>query len=513
LASAAVVWYGRHGAVTRQAAQRGVPRQTLYREAHAVVRALDAPPRQAEGLRLRQQVADLQAQVAHLQRRLARAVVLDADRQAAFAATGQALGVSLSALHALLAVLVGAAAPSRADLGRRARAAGRRAGALLAVLDRYSSPRARQVSADELFSGRRPILITVEPDSLCWLGGRLAAHRDGETWAAVFRGLGDAAQVTTDGGQGLRQGLALVNAERRAAGQALLAEQRDHFHLLHRVRRGCRQARSQARQALRRAEQAQAAYDQAGRAGRPRSAMQGRRLNRAWAHAEQAFDRWTAQETAATRLRAALRLVTPAGRLNTRAEAAAEAQAALAGQPGDDWARARRLCTAAAFTFLDRVHEQVQALPVAAELRSAAVRWEALRRRPEARQGESPAAAAARGAWLVACVILAQDPAAGEHALTLVRGVLDGAWRSSSLVEGLNSVLRMHQQRQKRLTQALLDLQRLYWNLHVFRAGKRHKTSPYGRLGLVLPPGGWWALLQLTPEQLEEQLSALNHAA
>jgi hypothetical protein len=71
----------------------------------------------------------------------------------------------------------------------------------------------------------------------------------------------------------------------------------------------------------------------------------------------------------------------------------------------------------------------------------------------------------------------------------------------------------MHQRRQKRLTQGLLDIQRLYWNMHTFRAGKRKESSPYRRLGLALPEGRWWALLKLTPEQLQQELSALNPAA
>src|SRR5262249_12600253 len=73
-------------------------------------------------------------------------------------------------------------------------------------------------------------------------------------------------------------------------------------------------------------------------------------------------------------------------------------------------------------------------------------------------------------------VVCALDPEARRHA---VRRVLTGAWRASSLVEGLNSVVRMHQARQKRLTQGLLDLKRLYWNTHTFRAGKRKRSSPY----------------------------------
>jgi hypothetical protein len=511
--SAAVVFYGPQGAVTQYAARRGVPRQTVYREADAVLRDLDSHPHREEIARLRQEVAELHAQREQLQRRLAAAVVVDQDKQAEFAATGQARGVSLAVICVLLGVILGNATPSRAQLGRFSRAAGRRASALLSVLDRYSRSRARQVAADEIFSGRRPILMTVESESLCWLGGRLADNRDGETWAEEFRGLTVAEQVTADGGRGLRKGVALVNAERQQAGERPLGDQRDHFHIVHRARRARRGARYQATQALQRAEKAQAAYDHAGRTGVPRNSMQGRLLNQAWAKAEEAMDRWTAQETADRRLQAALPLVTPDGVLNTRVRAEAEVQAILSGQTGDDWARARRLLTPEAFTFLDRVHEQLAALPVPAELRQAAVRAEALRRRPEARRGNTQAAAAARGALLLARVTLALAKEEGTRALALVREVLDGAWRSSSLVEGVNSVVRMHQRRHKRLPQGLLDLQRLYWNVHEFRAGKRKGSSPYGRLGLALPDGGWWNLLKLTPEQLEQRLSTLNPVA
>jgi hypothetical protein len=54
------------------------------------------------------------------------------------------------------------------------------------------------------------------------------------------------------------------------------------------------------------------------------------------------------------------------------------------------------------------------ALPVRAELRQAAVRVESLRRRPEARRGDSPSAATARGVLLVATVTLALAQEAGE---------------------------------------------------------------------------------------------------
>ena len=84
---------------------------------------------------------------------------------------------------------------------------------------------------------------------------------------------------------------------------------------------------------------------------------------------------------------------------------------------------------------------------------------------------------------LAASLVLSLSGEAGERALQLVRGVLGSMWRSSSLVEGLNGVLRMQQRRQKRMTPGLLDLKRLYWNMHVFVAGRRKGKSPYERLG------------------------------
>ena len=80
-------------------------------------------------------------------------------------------------------------------------------------------------------------------------------------------------------------------------------------------------------------------------------------------------------------------------------------------------------------------------------------------------------------------------------------------------MEGLNSIVRMHQGRHRRLTQGLLDLKRLNWNCRTFRTGKRRKQTPYGLLGLKLPTDDWWQLLKIPPEQLRQQLSAQQLAA
>ena len=71
----------------------------------------------------------------------------------------------------------------------------------------------------------------------------------------------------------------------------------------------------------------------------------------------------------------------------------------------------------------------------------------------------------------------------------------------------------MHQARHRKMTQGLLDLKRLYWNLHRFSLGHRKNQTPYDLLGLKLPDLSFWEFLKLTPEQLREQLSAKDDAS
>jgi hypothetical protein len=144
-------------------------------------------------------------------------------------------------------------------------------------------------------------------------------------------------------------------------------------------------------------------------------------------------------------------------------------------------------------------------------VKQAAVRSEGLRRHPELLQGEGPSAAALRGVQLVCAVVLSKAGTLGEQTVQAVRQIFRTTWRASSLVEGVNSVLRMHQARHRKMTQGLLDLKRLYWNCQVFRTGRRKDQCPYQHLGLKWPQGlEWWDLLKMTPEQLRDKLSALN---
>ena len=190
-------------------------------------------------------------------------------------------------------------------------------------------------------------------------------------------------------------------------------------------------------------------------------------------------------------------------------------EAVLPDLPGEHFDKfERQLCRPETYTYLDRLEGIIAALEVAPEIREAVVGAELVRHRPELAQGEGQQQGVMRGLLLIWSVLIAGGGEAGKRAVAAVRAAMRDVGRASSCVEGINSVVRMQQSRHRKMTQELLDLKRLYWNLRKFRTGRRKKTSPYERLGVPVPPNlSWWQLLQLTPEQLRELLSALPIAA
>jgi hypothetical protein len=64
------------------------------------------------------------------------------------------------------------------------------------------------------------------------------------------------------------------------------------------------------------------------------------------------------------------------------------------------------------------------------------------------------------------------------------RSLLDCPRRSSSLVEAFNNVLRVVQQAYRHVSDDLLALHALKWNLSPRRGGPRRGPSPYARLGV-----------------------------
>ena len=338
---------------------------------------------------------------------------------------------------------------------------------------------------------------------------RLLGNQDLQQRAAARQT--DAARLTDTGELGLFRVI-----EHHRPGEALLEVR----HLLPqggdlglRAFEGLPRAERRAGQALAEAEAAQKVLEECARQGRSQKAA-GIRAGHAWRKAERAMDAWQATEQIWQRTKGALPLITPEGELNTRATAEAVLARTLPQLPDRDFAKTKRqLQRPEMLNYLDRVHERLAELPFPEGVTQAAVQQEALRRRPELLKGEGSRAAAWRGVLLLCAVVLGQAEQ-GQQAVAAVREIFRRAYRASSVVECINSVLRMQQAQHRKLTQGLLDLKRLYWNCHTFRTGHRRGTTPYQRLGVPWPEGLCWRdVLKLTPEQLRNKLSTANKAA
>ncbi len=193
--------------------------------------------------------------------------------------------------------------------------------------------------------------------------------------------------------------------------------------------------------------------------------------------------------------------------MNDRSWAAAELHAAAALLSGTRWAKVRRmLLDERTLTFLDRLHEDLAVAEPCAERRAALVaRWRWQRSRPASAAAEASPAEVLGG--VCEAMVAQQLGQEGTEAFRRVRRILQRVVRANSAVEGVNSVVRMHQARHRKASQELLDLKRLYWNCRRFVGGKRRQQCPYEHLGLGLPTYDAWSLLQMDPEQLEQQLS------
>jgi hypothetical protein len=349
--------------------------------------------------------------------------------------------------------------------------------------------------------------MVVEPESLCWLTGRLVEARDGVTWAEEFARFPALEAVVRDDGSGLGKGVKLERARRREAGLPDLDDSLDIFHTLREGGRALRTTWGVATRALERADTAQKELDRLGRQGQSRQGH-GTATHRRWREAERTWDLATAAEVAWKRARSAFEFFTPEGRLNDRAQAEAVVSAAMPHLSGVAWAKVRRLMLRReSFTFLDQVQQRLAGLGLDPDVLSALLDLEGLHRQPWRLSAASRAWASVRTVQLTkAC---SDWPAEACRIRTVLRSV----WRASSLVECVNSVARMQQARHRRMTQELLDLKRLYWNLRRFRTGPRRDRTPYSLLGLKLPDLNFWEFLKLTPEELRERLSGQEDAA
>jgi hypothetical protein len=337
--------------------------------------------------------------------------------------------------------------------------------------------------------------------------------RNGETWAVEFARFSALSAVVRDDGSGLGKGLKLERARRRAENRPDVEDSLDVFHTSREGGRALRKTWGTATRALERAEAAQKELDRLGREGKSRTGHAAP-TNRLWRKAEQLWDQAVAAETAWKQARSALDFFTPEGRFNSRPQAQAVVAAALPYLIGPAWAKTRRLLLRReSFTFLDQAHRRLAELGLEPDVLSALLDLEGLQRQAWRLSATTPGSAATWAWALARTVQLTKAQPDWQEQAGRVREVLRGVWRASSLVECVNSVARMQQARHRKMTQGLLDLKRLYWNLHGFRRGHRKDQTPYGLLGLHLPALSFWGFLKLTPEELRKQLSAKDDAS
>ena len=442
----------------------------------------------------------------------AEAEALSEAKQRNFAGSGCALGLSLSQIVTLLAiVLPRGAVPSRAMGGRWVQAAAAQAGRLLGGLDLACQARVRGLCLDAIFLHREPVLMAIDPNSMAWMAGQRGPDRSGESWREVITHWPCLEHVIADGGQGLARGVKLANAARGAQGEAAepipspaITMGLDVFHTQRELERVLQRQWKRAERQLETASQADAKverYKRQGRAPRGVSGVAGR----AWHKAERLCDQAGNAQEAVQQITAALSWFEAQGRLYCRQTAQAQLDAASQQLQGECWSKVKRLLSdERTLCHVDRLHEHLTSAVSEPVLRDALTRlWYV---NDQMQQAQGTACVRFRQLVVIEPVLCERLSAQWQSASKRVDELLRHAVRASSAVECVNRVVRMHQGRHRHVSQGLLDLKRLYWNCRVFREGKRKGKSPYDLLGLHLPSSEWWQLLQMAPEELEQKL-------
>ena len=513
IGNAAAVLSGAWGAVTRRAQQSGYSRTAVYTHAQRVVQAVASE--QASGISydaLWHENERLKAENDALWQAWSDAEELSEAKQRDVAGTGCAMGLSLSQIVTLLAiVLPRGAVPSRAMIGRWVQAAAAQAGRLLVVLDLACQARVRVLCLDEIFLHREPVLMAIEPHSMAWMAGQRGPDRRGESWCDVMTHWPCLEHIIADGGQGLERGVKLANAARGAQGEAAetvssqaLTMGLDVFHTQRELERVLQRQWKQAERQLDTASQADAKVERYKRQGRDPRGVSGV-AGRAWRKAERLFDQAGNAQEAVQQIAAALTWFDAKGRLYCRQTAQAHLDEASQQLQGDCWSKVKRLLSdERTLRHLDRLRAHLTSAVSEPVLRDTLTRLWYVNDQMQQAQGE--ACVRLRQLVVIEQVLCERLCPQWQHAYRHVDELLRHAVRASSAVECVNSVVRMHQGRHRHVSQGLLDLKRLYWNCRVFREGKRKGQSPYDLLGLHLPRSNWWQLLQMAPEELEQKL-------
>lgn len=334
-----------------------------------------------------------------------------------------------------------------------------------------------------------------------------AADRSAETWTRRLEPFDRLEFAVSDAARGIAAAVSRTAAARVAAAPPL-THGLDLFHTTMEAHRVLTRLWRKAEEPWDRADEVEAQAADLRRRGidsrgrNPAVAAARRRATAAFEDVERQGKAWR-------RIRAAFDLFGPDGRLNDRVRAEAEIAAALPELGGPEWKKVRNfLGDGRGLNFLDRTRRRLEEAEPDPRRRDAmAWRWWGRHGRPDAVAVADPRIAPIRAvAW--------RRPLEGDERASYdrVAAVLRDTSRASSAVECMNSVLRMHQSRHRRMTQPMLDLKRLYWNSRPFRSGPRKDAAPYQALGLDLPSFDFWELLRSNPARLTQTLSTQPNA-
>jgi hypothetical protein len=349
-------------------------------------------------------------------------------------------------------------------------------------------------------------LVGIEPASMTAVFCRNTTDRSAETWKNSLEPFSCLEFAISDAAKGIGSAVVqLAKAREIDPSAPVLTHGLDVFHTTMEAKRVLSQHWRRAEAAWELAEAADAKVAAAKQQGiDARGAAMAARAP--WTRAIERFEHAERLESAWDRAHTALDLFTPDGRLNDRAAAAAAIAEALGDLTGPDWSKVRNfLNDPRSLAFLDRMHDRLATAEARPDWRTAlAWRWWLRHRQPKRSDALTELVrAVGRGGTL---------SVPEQAAYARVASVLEDTFRASSAVECMNSVLRMHQSRHRRMTQPMLDLKRLYWNSRPFRSGPRKDVCPYQRLGLSLPTYDFWELLQSDPKKLTQKLSTEGNA-
>ncbi len=387
--------------------------------------------------------------------------------------------------------------------------AGRKAGEILAQMDHSTLGPVIQ-ARDELFVGREPILLMVEPKSLVITGLYATADRDADTWGCVLLFTQDRrVQI-----KGLAEDGCIPYAASCRAAKLEAAIQKDVWHPLEDVRKVIRDVEREAFQRMKSAAKLE------------------KRLRKTWE--ESVFEAWAVQEEQianlveqSSRLRFWLDCLWDAvelvdwrsGEIRNRAINQWLADETLKGIRQLPHARIQQLAERLAvqlpemLTFLETIaqplaHWQAQLQPLFPDpltltrFQAAVARlW---RLAHALRNGQNHFAKATLEAEQWLALWLEEYPLLQPQAEKLLN-LLQATVRTSSAAETINSVLRPFLNRRRECTdlvsrQCFLNLFVLWFNMHKFERGPRKGKSPYELAGIDPGTDDWLTLLGYPPD-------------